>query len=109
VATGLEHPFTLAYGLFHAGCLHLWRREAELVRDRAERLLQLVDEHDFPIWRALGTCLLGAADTAMGRGEEGLAKARQGVDLYQGAEDPSGVLADAPRPRGGRLRPGGPD
>jgi hypothetical protein len=41
VATGLEHPLTLAYGLFHAGYLHLWRREADLVRDRAERLLHL--------------------------------------------------------------------
>jgi predicted ATPase len=88
VATGLEHPFTLAYGLFHAGYLHLWRREADLVRDRAERLLDLVDEHDFPIWRALGTCLLGAADTAMGQVEEGLARVRQGVDLYQGLKTP---------------------
>jgi tetratricopeptide (TPR) repeat protein len=96
VATELEHPLSLAYGLYH------------LVRDRAERLLRLVDEHDFPIWRALGTCLLGAATTAMGQGEEGLAKVRRGVDLYQGAEDPSGVLADAACPRGGRLRPGGP-
>jgi hypothetical protein len=84
VATGLEHPLSLAYGLFHAGYLHLLRREPDLVRDRAERLLHLVDEHDFPIWRALGTCLLGAADTAVGQVEEGLAKVRQGVGLYQG-------------------------
>jgi hypothetical protein len=75
-------------GLFHAGYLHCWRREADLVRDRAERLLQLVDEHDFPLWRALGTCLLGAANTAMGQVEEGLAKVRQGVDLYQGLRTP---------------------
>jgi predicted ATPase len=88
LATGLEHPFSLAYGLFHAGYLHLWRREAELVRDRAERLLHLVDEHEFPIWRALGICLLGAANTAMGQVEEGLAKVRQGVDLYQGLKTP---------------------
>jgi predicted ATPase len=88
VATGLEHPLSLAYGLFHAGYLHLWRREADLVRDRAERLLHLVDEHDFPIWRALGTCLLGAANTAVGQVEEGLAKVRQGVDLYQGLRTP---------------------
>jgi hypothetical protein len=84
VATELEHPLSLAYGLYHAGYLHLWRREPELVRDRAERLLRLVDEHDFPIWRALGTCLLGAAATAMGQGEEGLAKLRQGSTCTRG-------------------------
>jgi predicted ATPase/class 3 adenylate cyclase len=88
VATELEHPLSLAYGLYHVGYLHLWRREPDLVHDRAERLLRLVDEHDFPIWRALGTCLLGAAATAMGQGEEGLAKLRQGVDLYQGLTTP---------------------
>jgi len=84
VATELEHPPSLAYGLYHAGYLHLWRREAELVRDRADRLLRLVDDHDYPIWRALGTCLRGAADTAMGQVEKGLAKVRQGIDRYQG-------------------------
>ena len=88
VATELEHPLSLAYGLYHAGYLHLWRREAELVRARADSLLQLVDDHDYPIWRALGTCLLGAADTAMGQVEEGLAKVRQGIDLYQGLKTP---------------------
>jgi predicted ATPase/class 3 adenylate cyclase len=88
LATGLDHPFTLAYGLFHAGYLHLWRREADLVRARAERLLRLVDEHNFAIWRALGTCLLGAANTATGQVEEGVAQVRQGVDLYQGLKTP---------------------
>ena len=88
VATELEHPLSLAYGLYHAGYLHLWRREAELVRARADSLLQLVDDHDYPIWRALGTCLLGAADAAMGQVEEGLAKVRQGIDRYQGLKAP---------------------
>src|SRR6266545_4476955 len=34
LATELEHPFSLAYALFHSGFLHLWRRELDLVRDR---------------------------------------------------------------------------
>jgi predicted ATPase/class 3 adenylate cyclase len=88
LATELEHPFTLAYALFHSGFLHLWRREAELVRDRAAGMLQVVEDHDFPIWRALGTCLLGAANTGMGRSEEGLTQIRQGIDLYQGLKTP---------------------
>jgi predicted ATPase len=88
LATELEHPVTLAYALFHSGFLHLWRREAELVRDRAAGMLQVVEDHDFPIWRALGTCLLGAANTGMGRSEEGLTQIRQGIDLYQGLKTP---------------------
>ena len=88
LATELEHPFTVAYALFHSGFLHLWRREAELVRDRAVGVLHIVEDHDFQIWRAVGTCLLGAANTGMGRCEEGLAQIHQGIDLYQGLKSP---------------------
>ncbi len=88
LATELEHPFSLAYALFHTGFLHLWRREAERVRDRALGVLQVVEDHDFPIWRAVGTCLLGAADTALGMTAEGLARIAEGLDLYQGQRTP---------------------
>jgi hypothetical protein len=84
VATELEHPLSLAYGLYHAGYLHLWRREPELVRDRAERLLRLVDEHGFPSWRALGTCLLGAAATAWGRARRAWPSSARGSTCTRG-------------------------
>jgi predicted ATPase/class 3 adenylate cyclase len=88
LATELEHPFTLAYALFHTGFLHLWRREPEFVRDRAVGVLDVADEHDLEIWRALGTCLLGAAKTELGHPEEGLAEIREGFGLYQGLRTP---------------------
>jgi predicted ATPase/class 3 adenylate cyclase len=88
LATELEHPFTLAYALFHTGFLHLWRREPELVRDRAVGLLDVADEHDLQIWRALGTCLLGAAKTGLGRSEEGLTEIGEGIAFYQGLRTP---------------------
>jgi predicted ATPase/class 3 adenylate cyclase len=88
LATELEHPFTLAYALFHTGFLHLWRREPEFVRDRAVGVLDVADEHDLEIWRALGTCLLGAAKTELGHSEEGLAEIREGLGLYQGLRTP---------------------
>jgi hypothetical protein len=88
LATELEHPFTLAYALFHTGFLHLWRREPELVRDRAVGVLDVADEHDLPIWRALGTFLLGAAKTGLGRSEEGLREIHEGIGLYQGLRSP---------------------
>ena len=88
LATELEHPFTLSYALFHAGFLHLWRREPEPMRDRAVEALDVADEHDLEIWRALGTCLLGAAKTSLGRAEEGLAEIGDGIAMYQGLRTP---------------------
>jgi len=88
LANELGHPFTLAYGLFHTGFLHLWRREPDLVMERATGVLEVADRHDLPIWKALGTCLQGAADAASGRAEEGLALIHHGLDLYQGLKTP---------------------
>jgi tetratricopeptide (TPR) repeat protein len=88
LAVELEHPFTTAYALFHCAFLHLWRREPELVQERAAGVLDVVEDHEFPIWRAVGTCLLGAAETAMGHHDEGLAQIRQGMELYQGLKTP---------------------
>jgi predicted ATPase/class 3 adenylate cyclase len=88
LATELEHPFTLAYALFHIGFLHLWRREPELIRDRAVGVLDVADEHDLEIWRALGNILLGAAKTDLGRSEEGLTEISDGIAMYQGLRTP---------------------
>jgi predicted ATPase/class 3 adenylate cyclase len=88
LADELEHPFTAAYARFHAGLLHLWRREPEVVRDRAVGLLEIADEHDFRIWSAAGGCLLGAAQVGLGRVEEGLAGIRAGTALYQDLRSP---------------------
>jgi hypothetical protein len=51
-------------------------------------LVDVADEHDLLIWRALGACLLGAAKTGLGRSEEGLAEIRDGLALYQGLRSP---------------------
>jgi hypothetical protein len=88
LATELEHPFTLAYALFHSGFLHMWRREPERARDRALGVLQVVEDHEFQIWRAIGTCLLGAARAGTGQTDEGLVQIQQGMDLYQGLKTP---------------------
>jgi tetratricopeptide (TPR) repeat protein len=88
LATRLEHPFTLAYALFHAGFLHLWRREADLARDRGQGVVVVAEDHDLQIWRAVGMCLLGAGETGMGHFEEGLAHIRDGFDLYNGLKTP---------------------
>ena len=68
----------MAYALFHTGLLHLWRREVELVQERAQAVLDIAEEHEFQIWTAVATCLHGAALAGMGRAEEGLAQVRNG-------------------------------
>ena len=68
--------------------LHLWRRAPETVHDRAVRLLQVADDHDLQIWKALGRCLLGAANMGIGTPEVGLAQIREGLELYRGLKTP---------------------
>jgi hypothetical protein len=88
LAEELEHPYSIGYALYHAGYLHSWRREPELVRDRARSILQLVAVHDLPLWRALGTCLLGAATSELGDPIEGLRLVDEGLSWYQDLRTP---------------------
>jgi hypothetical protein len=88
LATELDHPYSLAYGLFHSGFLHHWRAEPELVRDRASAALRVAEANDLAVWRALATCLLGAATSALGRPDEGIRQTADGVDQYRGLRTP---------------------
>jgi predicted ATPase/class 3 adenylate cyclase len=88
LARRLEHPYTSAFAQFHSGLLHWWRREPEVVLDRALRLVEIADEYDLRIWSAIGSCLLGAAQTALGQAETGLARVREGMAAYQGMVTP---------------------
>jgi predicted ATPase len=88
VARQLNHPFTLAYALFHVGFLDLWRREPRLARERARSVIDVAEEQDYPIWKALGVTLEGAAVAALGRAEEGLERIESGVAAYQGLTTP---------------------
>jgi predicted ATPase/class 3 adenylate cyclase len=88
VGTELQHPYTMAYALYHTGFLHLYRQEAEPMRDRAVGVLDVADEYEIPIWSALGHVLLGAARTDLGHDDEGLAEIEAGVAQYQGLRSP---------------------
>jgi predicted ATPase len=112
LASRLNHPFSMAYALFHTGLLHLWRRELELVQGRVQAVLDITEKHEFQIWRAVATCLHGAALAGMGWAEEGLMQNNRGMDLYQGLKTPpvfwpllllirAGVCGQAGRPEEG--------
>jgi predicted ATPase/class 3 adenylate cyclase len=112
LAEQLNHPFTLAYTRFHVGLLDLWRREYELVQARGSGVLEVAEEQDYPIWRALALALQGAAMTGLGQPEKGLARIDRGIALYQGLKTPpvfwplllsvkAGAFAVSGRPGGG--------
>ena len=88
LAARLEHPYSLTYVEFHCGLLRLWLRQPEFVRKHAVQVLHLAQQYDFPLWRALGTCLLGIANAELGRAEEGVAQVNQGIALYQEMKTP---------------------
>jgi predicted ATPase len=75
-----EHTqrFSLARALFLGAMLHQFRRERQLVQERAEAAITLSTEQGFPHWLAAGTLLRGWALAAQGQGAEGVAQMHQG-------------------------------
>jgi predicted ATPase/class 3 adenylate cyclase len=88
LAAQIDHPYSLAYAYYHAGFLHLWRREPEIVRERAAASLRVAEMTDLPVWRALATCLAGAATSALGNPTDGIRQFADGIDLYHGLRTP---------------------
>jgi predicted ATPase/class 3 adenylate cyclase len=87
-ARSLGHPSTSGYALFHAGLLRLWRHEPEAARAYALEAIRTAEEHELPIWEAVGTVLLGASAVALGDAEEGLQAIGVGVERYRDLPTP---------------------
>jgi hypothetical protein len=88
MADRLRHPYSAAYGEFHAGVLDVWRRDYAGVRAHAQRVLDVAQAHDYRIWIAVGLALDGLADVASGDVERGLARTEEGVAMYEGIHTP---------------------
>ena len=88
VAEGIAHPFSVAHAHYHAGFLRLWRREPEAARLHALSILSAIEDHELPIWRALGMCLLGAANAGLGLVAEGVQQIDSGLEMYRGIRTP---------------------
>jgi predicted ATPase len=88
LARELNHPFTLAYALFHTANLHMWRGEIQQTNQQAQDMLEIAEQHGFQIWESLAIMLLGAAQMVLGQPEQGLAKLEAGFVDYQGLTTP---------------------
>ncbi|HEX6145326.1 MAG TPA: adenylate/guanylate cyclase domain-containing protein [Acidimicrobiia bacterium] len=88
IAREIEHPYSIAYALYHNGFLALNRGRFEECLRFADELAEVAKENDYVLWTTLATVLEGVARTALGEPEEGLALAEAGIDLYQGLTTP---------------------
>jgi predicted ATPase/class 3 adenylate cyclase len=88
LAREIDHPYSIAYALYHNGFLALSRSRFEECVQRARELAEVADESDYVVWRTLATVLEGVSLTALGQAEEGLAMTETGIDLYQGLTTP---------------------
>ena len=88
LAKKVNHPYSLAYALFHMGFLYYWMREIELSLSFVQEMLDVARQYDLQIWHAVGICLQGAGIAHLGKIEQGLSQIRLGMDLYQGLKSP---------------------
>jgi hypothetical protein len=88
IAEELGHPYSAAYALFHVAFLDMWRRDWQRVHERASAVLEIAEEHDYQVWKALAQIFLGVAEAAVGRPEQGVALSDQGFGRYQDLTTP---------------------
>ncbi|WP_429537320.1 adenylate/guanylate cyclase domain-containing protein [Paraburkholderia youngii] len=96
LAQKLAYGPTLAFTLAYAAELHQLRREAPLVRERAEAAIAVSIEHGLQYWLAWGTIFSGWARVQPGNLQDGIAQLREGLRAEQsagGAEQRSYFLA----------------
>jgi predicted ATPase len=76
LARELPYPVSLAFALFCAALCHHVRGEVRAVRERAEALLALATEHEFPDFLGMGTVLRAMALSEEGKPQEASAQMR---------------------------------
>jgi predicted ATPase len=79
LAQGSSHAFSLSFALNYASMLHVWRREVQFAKDRAEALITLSNEHGFIHALSVGMIRRGWALTQQGAVAEGIEQLHQGL------------------------------
>jgi predicted ATPase len=82
-ARELAHVNTLAYALLFACFFEQFRGAGRETQDRAEALVELSTEQDFPHFLAAASMIRGWALTQSGEAETGLAQLRQGLPAWR--------------------------
>jgi class 3 adenylate cyclase/predicted ATPase len=82
-ARELGHVLTLAQALHHDCLFHQLSRDALVVRQQADALITLANEHGLPFWQALGKIFRGWALAEAGQGRAGQAELQAGLTAYR--------------------------
>jgi predicted ATPase len=82
LARSLSHPWSLAHALWHSAIALQVGRETQSCRDLSSELLELSQEHDFPMMRGAGMFYSGWATADGGELEQGIALMAEGLALY---------------------------
>jgi predicted ATPase len=83
LATEVDHPFSICYGLFCAAWLYYLRGEYHLVDERARACLSLSTAQGFPYWSTWALILGGGVDAAQGLSQSALEKIGQGIAIHR--------------------------
>ena len=92
LAQQLAQPYTLTFALYFAAVVHHLRREVALTQARAEALMTVATDQEFPLYVAQAMPLRGWTLVERGQGEEGIAQIHQGLAAYQA----TGATRDRP-------------
>ena len=82
-ARSLDHPFSLAYALHHAGWVCYQCRLGERGQQFGEEVIALSAEQGFAFWAALGAISRGSGLLVQGRLEEALGDITRGVAAFR--------------------------
>jgi predicted ATPase len=83
LADELAHPFSLAQALSFGGQLYVNLGVLPQVRQMADALLTVCDQHDFTLWQASGLGLQGWVLVEEGHEPEGITKLRQCITNWR--------------------------
>ncbi|WGD53206.1 AAA family ATPase [Bradyrhizobium sp. CB1650] len=82
LARSLSHPYSLALAMWFCAIVLQVGRQRQSCRDLASELIELSQEHDFPMMRGAGTFFLGWATADSAELEHGIASMEQGLALF---------------------------
>jgi tetratricopeptide (TPR) repeat protein len=86
LAEGLAHPHTTASAYAVDGVVASLCRDWPIMRERAERALDISQEHGNPVMEAFSRCEWGVALARHGKVEQGIAQLQRGLSAWQATD-----------------------